>query len=648
MSGKIVGVRPAIAAKYSLNVAPTALIHKKVKGTRSKRPPMTRAERRRQGVQRQTQDAAIKVWMAKLRRLVCEECTQLGKDYKRKPRYFTDMFFQGGARIRKPANKPSSFNAFISKKSREARAAGSPMTLRQIQEEFTNEYKALTPEERNDIVASFEQTRDLDTRERLKRPSVQEKMVNVASSFTQIAGILKGLKIRVGIEAVVLAVKNRPEKIMAPKWIFTDDRIRHYLPTIVRGWNTATVGKKIEALAVAGCDPTKLIKNLAEQTDTLKKELAQLIQEALDEACSTTNQAMQYERFDTLITLQYGVVCEGWPKGLPFQKPSAFGGNNESLSQLRDAWRDGVAVFRRLNNEELAAWRAARSKSIKDGTIVLKSRKKRRDAGTKRGPKGKGKGKEKTVESGDEDSQEEASSEESDEGGTLGNTPSNASVVAKEKPAKPAPKKKTSTQNDKTTKVSTNAPNTHGTPPHSPLPPQSAAACPPIISPPIDPPRPKPKRIISERERASLQQPSKASIIPISQDAGSDGSTLDKSLSRDRSSSDDMLIDPQLRSLDPVDESPSDPVAPADPAPVTDSLSVPVTDSLPAASAGSTIAIADNSGKKRKAPVAQDSQATVTERPKRARTATKRKHLGASTHPALRGLTKTSGEDSDS
>ncbi|KAK1228779.1 hypothetical protein PQX77_008174 [Marasmius sp. AFHP31] len=194
--------------------------------------------------------------------------------------------------------------------------------------------------------------------------------------------------------------------------------------------------------------------------------------------------------------------------------------------------------------------------------------------------------------------------------------------------ATPAPKKKTSVQKDKTTKASANAPNTHGTPPHSPLPPQSGADHPPIISPPIDPPRPKPKRILSERERASLQQPSEAhsTIIPISQDAGSDGSILDESLSRDRSGSDDMHIDPQLRSLDPVDKSP---VIPVDPAPVYDSLPAastgmdespvtpvdpaPISDSLPAASAGSTIAITDSSGKKCKAPVTQDSQAIATE-----------------------------------
>ncbi|KAK1219013.1 hypothetical protein PQX77_018280 [Marasmius sp. AFHP31] len=112
---------------------------------------------------------------------------------------------------------------------------------------------------------------------------------------------------------------------------------------------------------------------------------------------------------------------------------------------------------------------------------------------------------------------------------------------------------------------------------------------------------------------------------------------MDKSLSRDRSGSDDMLIDPQLRGLDPVDEFPSDPVTPADPAPVSDSL--------PAASTGSTIAITDSSGKKRKAPVAQDSQAVTVEQPKRARTAPKRKHLGASTHPASRARVEVSSGD---
>ncbi|KAK1227506.1 hypothetical protein PQX77_009482 [Marasmius sp. AFHP31] len=639
--GQTVGVQPAIAAKYALNVAPAALIHKKIKGTRSKRPPMTRAERKRRRLERQTQYTAIKIRMAKLRRLVREECVQLGKDFRKKPRYFTDMFFQGGTRIHKPANKPSSFNAFISKKSRECRAAGNPLTLRQIQQEFTEEYNVLTPKERQDLVVAFEETRDLDTRERLKRPSVQEKMADAAASFSQIAGI--GLKTRVGVEAVVLAVKNRPEKIMAPKWIFTDDRIRHYLPTIVRGWNTATIGKKVEALAVAGCDPTKLIQNQAEQADALKKELAQLIQEALDEACSTTNQAMHYERFDTLVTLRYGVVCEGWPKDLPFQKPSSFGGNNESLFQLRDAWRDGNTVFRKLSKEELADWKLARAKGIEEGTVVLKQRKKRRDAGQKRGPKGKGKEKQKDAESG-EDSEEEVDGGELDEREPSEITPASTPSAAKDnsaKTAKAAAKKKPSGRKAKA--ASSNNPEAHVTF----LPPPSPA----LDSPCIDPPRPKPRRKLSERERAAQVPPTEANptVVSINQVIEAGGNVLD---AHDRSGPDNMVIDPRLLGLDPVEDScsgsvvltdplndyPSGPVIPTEPSLVSDQSPVVGVDE-------STITVARSSDKKRRATVAEDS--LREERPKRARTATRRKHLGASTHPASRTLAEASGEDDD-
>ncbi|KAJ8095931.1 hypothetical protein PM082_015152 [Marasmius tenuissimus] len=493
------------------------------------------------------------------------------------------MFFQGGVRIHKPANKPSSFNAFISNKSHEARAAGKPMTLGRIQEEFTDEYKALTPEEHQDLVTTFKKNRDLDTREWLKHPSIQEKVADAVSSFNQIAGILKGLKLHVGVDAVVLA----------------------YLPTIIRGWNTATIGKKVEALAVAGCNPTKLIQNLAEQVDALKKELAQLIQEALDKACTTTNQAMHYKRFDKLITLRYSIVCEGWPKELPFQKPSSFGRNNESLFLLHDAWQDGVAVFRKLDDEEFEAWKAAH-------------------AGKKRGPKGKGKAKD--TGGVDEDSEEEVDGGESaGEGPAETCTPPSAPSVAKNKPTKPARKKKASAPKpNATTRVPSNTPN-------SALPVELTLGSPP------DSPRPKPQHKPSAHKQALNAAQSQSS--EAHPNAETSGSALEELGDRsDPGDSNHTVIDPQLLGPDPADESPSGTITPKDPAPPSDSS--------PTAIQGpeSTTTIPSRLGKKHKEPVVQDDTVVEEGRSKQPHVPTKKRHLGASTHPATRTL--GDGEDS--
>ncbi|KAK1219018.1 hypothetical protein PQX77_018270 [Marasmius sp. AFHP31] len=380
-----------LIAKYAV-LPPGASAHKRTRNAdaQSKRPPTTRLERQRRQQNRKLVLVEMRKKIAAMRRSVREECIQLGKLYNKKPRYFLDMFFQGGVRVSKPSKKPNPFNAFKSRKSKQRRAAGlSPMTVQQIQTEFKDEYDSLTPEGRKKMVNDFEAERDLDTRERIKAPSVKEKMADTSSSITQATGILKGHKLRVGSEAMLLVVKNRPERIMKPQWFFMDDRIRRYLPTILRGFDCATVGKKVEALAVVRCDATALIKNQKDQADALKTECSLLIQEALDEACSTKGLGMQYEQFDKLTTLHFSVVCEGWPPALPFQKPVSFGGNTNQLFMLRDSWRDGVARFRRLDRDEFEEWKAARMKGIADGTVVVKTRKKRNDAGKPRGKRGK-------------------------------------------------------------------------------------------------------------------------------------------------------------------------------------------------------------------------------------------------------------------
>ncbi|KAL0058670.1 hypothetical protein AAF712_014640 [Marasmius tenuissimus] len=546
----------AIAAKYATAVAPASLMTKRTRNTKSKRAPLTRAEQERRRQARQMSNDQIRQQMAGLRRKVRHEFVVLGKEHKKDPKYFSDMFFQGGVRIGKPPREPSSFNVFVSEKAQTLRKAGGPaMTVQQIQKLFKDEYRNQTPAERKKMMKSFQERRDLDARERLKRPSVKEKIADASSSIGQVAGVLKGLKMRVGVEAMVLVVKNRPEKIMKPQWIFTDDRIRRYLPTIMRGWDTARVGKKVEALAVAGCDPTKLIKNTKDQANALKKECTQLIQDTL-----------------------------GWPKGLPFQKMSSFGGSTDPLFILRDAWRDGDAKFRKLDEEEFEAWKDNRVKGIQDGSIVLKPRKKRRDAGQKRGKNNKSKSGKEEIEDGedeDEDEDEEGdkgdnNNEEEEWGGIsveldMGmndttvrayqlfssflvvahcfkdeSTPTPTSIPKTKKANSSAPKTtKTSSQSRRRANAKQVAPVPHGND-NEPEQPDSDSGSTHEPS-PAAPPRPKPQRKPTAKEREQIAQGvGDASFAATGDAAGTTESPSSGMVTSDHSILVGQSIDPQL------------------------------------------------------------------------------------------------------
>ncbi|KAJ8092021.1 hypothetical protein AAF712_009492 [Marasmius tenuissimus] len=402
-----------ISEKYSAAVPSAARTKQRTRNFKTVYVPVSTAERLCRSRERRERYDGMKKRVAKLRRYIRDECSALGKKYKRKQRYFMDMVYQGGVRLTKPMNELNDFNAFKSVTAYERRKAGlPPMSIMEIQRVYRPVYDALDEKGMKDIREKYKRIKDEERCEKVKRPSLKEKTADAAASLSQVAGILQGMKTRVGTEAVVLVVKNRPEDFMLPKWIVTDKRLMEYLQILVRGWNPVFIGQKVEAFAVAGCDIARVCKNQKEHAELLKKSITRLVQDALDEACSGTNVAMQYERFDTSITARYGVVIEGWPSELPFQKAGAFHGDVNKLIQVNEAWKSGAARFRKLTAEEFSAWKTARAQGLEDGSIKPKERKKRSDAGTKKGSR---KGKETTWDGDSDESDKEDPEEE--EGG---------------------------------------------------------------------------------------------------------------------------------------------------------------------------------------------------------------------------------------
>jgi hypothetical protein len=42
---------------------------------------------------------------------------------------------------------------------------------------------------------------------------------------------------------------------MHPQWFFTCDALANYMKIVAKKWDTHDVGTKVEAFAIAGCDP---------------------------------------------------------------------------------------------------------------------------------------------------------------------------------------------------------------------------------------------------------------------------------------------------------------------------------------------------------------------------------------------------------
>jgi hypothetical protein len=95
---------------------------------------------------------------------------------------------------------------------------------------------------------------------------------------------------------------------------------------------------------------------------------------------------MNYANYNTSIVQAHKCKIIGWVG--PFINPSEISGM-EQLRTLRDAWRSGSARWTRLSVAQVKVHMAEVAEQIERGDIIVKTRKRRSDAGQTRGGKRK-------------------------------------------------------------------------------------------------------------------------------------------------------------------------------------------------------------------------------------------------------------------
>ncbi|KAF8874789.1 hypothetical protein BD779DRAFT_1423976, partial [Infundibulicybe gibba] len=227
----------------------------------NKSAPTPAPQRKEKAAERQVRqreiDAAVREWFAS----TLSRADDLAQRFNKKPQHFLDLFFQGGAHMINHRSKTNPFNAFKSAKAKEINAAtdytiatgtGS-MNLLEIQDEYQDEYNALSKEEKDQLVEDFRNNKEAALN--LRRPTAKARIQDVANVVRNMQELLSGLSRRVGIEAFFCIVRHNSDFHMKPQWYFSSPELAEYMKVAARGkWVTSDIGFRIEAFAIAGCD----------------------------------------------------------------------------------------------------------------------------------------------------------------------------------------------------------------------------------------------------------------------------------------------------------------------------------------------------------------------------------------------------------
>ncbi|KAK6980889.1 hypothetical protein R3P38DRAFT_3334080 [Favolaschia claudopus] len=203
-------------------------------------------------------DAEVLKWMQETNELA----NKLADRFDLKPRYFLDIFFQGGAHMINHQTTTNPYNAFKSVKATEAR-----------------------------------------------EPRVQD----VANVVRNMKMLMFGVGQRVGIEGFFVLVRNNVDFKMEPEWYFTSKELENYMEIVTRKkWSTSEVGMRLEAFAIAGCDPANMLRTTHQKVNFMKGEIRSILAKNLAEVSKVSDARLAWKWFEEDVVQRYDVVLEGW------------------------------------------------------------------------------------------------------------------------------------------------------------------------------------------------------------------------------------------------------------------------------------------------------------------------------------------------
>ncbi|CDO75655.1 hypothetical protein BN946_scf184941.g8 [Trametes cinnabarina] len=321
----------------------------------------SRAEKRELQQRRDAKKEKLMNALMEARAAMWEFAVQMHKEFPgHSAKYYYYAIMQR-SRLHENPRKISPWNAFVSqeiKKHNEALGEDSRQRVSSdIIKELSARWKNMTPKERAAAVG--------DGVEKLteRRENYKEGVHNVAiaafndirANLASISKELENLNARTGADVLLFVVRTDPDQYNPPYIMYTNERIPQFITSLTpKKESIKRFALRLEAACIGGIN--EVIQSQRSELKDLKMRTAALIVEKLKQACVRGEIGrMSYVNFDYHITLQHGIVLEGWPPGIKFAAPGKFNSIVE-LQALYTAWDTGAARFRALTNAEWREW----------------------------------------------------------------------------------------------------------------------------------------------------------------------------------------------------------------------------------------------------------------------------------------------------
>lgn len=289
----------------------------------------------------------------------------------------------------------------------------------------------LGPEEREEILREHKESSSSSIN--APRVSPRARIQDFSNTVANIKKLIDGLKLRVGIEGFFCIVRNTTAYHTQPQWFFTSNQLEKYMPLAAKNWSLHNVGTKLEAFAIAGCDPISelfihsvfiimhsihfhraidMCNTSKKKADYYKMAIREKIQTMLIDITGNPTATMQYSRYEQDIVQRYGIVLEGWTYET-LVNPSELSTSLPPLCALYNALTDGTCKFVKLTLAQKKEREEAHQAKIASGESIVPARKKCKDAGVPR------KGPHKRARTGEKDSGQRQRADDGDDSDAL-------------------------------------------------------------------------------------------------------------------------------------------------------------------------------------------------------------------------------------
>ncbi|KAJ7170275.1 hypothetical protein C8R43DRAFT_1120708 [Mycena crocata] len=322
-------------------------------------------------------DDTVREWMEATH----AKAQELATLFDMSPRYFLDIFFQGGVHMIHHQEKINPYNAFKAEKAAENREVGIVKKVPELHEDIIDKYRELTSEQLAELCERHGDLREKNFHLRCDTP--RARIQDASNVIRNVKMLITGLANRIGVAGFFCIVRSHADFHMAPKWFFTSPELESYMPMATRKtWDTREVGMKLEVFSIAGSDPANLLRSSKQKADWLKFQICDKMKKMLVDASVDPNTAMSYTWHEEDIVQRYNIVLEGWTT--KFVNPSELSTSLPALRKLLDAINNKDCKYMKLTPKLAAERRTQWEEDVSTALVVAKHRKERIDSGVPR------------------------------------------------------------------------------------------------------------------------------------------------------------------------------------------------------------------------------------------------------------------------